>query len=81
MTSVSVHLLILLLCFVLVYCDKWPSLHHRRINFKKLSPDDRTLIKEVVDESWDELLNCAKDLIDARLEDGEKFINFRLLHC
>ena len=79
MTSVSVHLLILLLCFVLVYFDKWPSLHHRRI--EKLSPDDWTLIKEVVDESWDELLNCAKNLIDARLEDGQKFINFRLLHC
>ena len=81
LTSVSVHLLIILLCFVLVYFDKWPSLHHRRVNFKKLSLDDRTLIKEVVDESWDELLNCAKNLIDARLEDGEKFINFRLLHC
>ena len=79
LTSVSVHLLILLLCFVLVYCDKWPSLHHRRI--EKLCLDDRTLIREVVDESWDELLNCAKNLIDARLEDGEKFINFRLLHC
>ena len=73
MSSVSVHLLILLLCFVLAYCDKWPSLHHRRVNFKKLSLDDRTLIKEVVDESWEELINCAKNLIDAQLEDGKKY--------
>ena len=73
LTSVSVHLLILLLCFVLAYCDKWPSLHHKRV--EKLSPDDRTKIREVVEENWDELLKCSKNLIDARLEDGEKLIN------
>ena len=28
------------------------------------------IIKQVVDESWDELLNSAKDLLDARSEDG-----------
>ena len=72
LTSVSVHLLILILCFVLAYCDKWPSLHHKRV--EKLSPDDRTKIREVVEENWDELLKCSKNLIDARLEDGEKFI-------
>ena len=30
------------------------------------------IINQVVDENWDELLNCAKDLIDAKLEDGER---------
>ena len=29
------------------------------------------IINQVVDENWDELLTCAKDLIDAKLEDGE----------
>ena len=48
LTSTSVHLLILLVCFVLVYYDKWPSLHHRRI--KSLSLGARIRIKQVVDE-------------------------------
>ena len=73
LTSVSVHLFILLLCFVLVYNGCWPSLHHRKI--KNLSLGARLRIQEVVEKSWDELLNCAKDLIDARLEDGEKYFN------
>ena len=30
------------------------------------------IINQVVDENWDELLTCAKDLIDAKLEDGER---------
>ena len=72
LTSTSVHLLILLVCYVLVKCDCWPTLHHRRI--KKLSHEGRTKIKQVVEESWEELLNCAKDLIDAKLEDGENYI-------
>ena len=33
------------------------------------------IINQVVDENWDELLNCAKDLIDAKLEDGETYFN------
>ena len=70
MTSPAIHLLILLVCFFLVYCGRWPSLHHRRI--ESLSLGARIRIKQVVDESWDELLNGAKDLIDARLEDGEE---------
>ena len=68
MTSTSVHLLILLVCFALVYYDKWPSFHHRRI--ESLSLGARIRIKQVVEESWEELLNCAKDLLDARSEDG-----------
>ena len=68
LTSASVHLLILLVCFVLVYYDKWPSFHHRRV--EKLSLGARIRIKQVVDEHWEELLDCAKNLIDARLEDG-----------
>ena len=70
MSSPSVHLLILLVCFVLVKCDWWPSWHHKRI--ENLSLGDRIRIKQVVEESWEELLQCAKDLIDARLEDGKK---------
>ena len=34
---------------------------------------DCGIFNQVVDENWDELLNCAKDLIDAKLEDGEKY--------
>ena len=72
LTSTSVHLLVLLVCFALAYCDKWPSFHHRKI--KTLSLGTRIRIKQVVDESWDDLLNCAKDLIDAQLEDGGNFL-------
>ena len=70
LTSPSVHLLILLICLALVCCDLWPSLHHRRI--KNLSPGARIRIKQVVEESWEELFNYAKELMDARIEDGEK---------
>ena len=63
------HLLILLVCLVLVKCDWWPSWHHRRI--ENLSLGARMEIKRVVEENWEELLKCTKDLIDARLEDGE----------
>ena len=73
LTSPAVHLLILGVCFVLVYHDKWPSWHHRRI--ESLSHGARMNIKQVVEKSWDELLNCAKDLQDAKLEDGEKYFN------
>ena len=68
MTSTSVHLLILLVCFVLVNNDKWPSFHHRRI--KSLSLGARIRIKQVVDKHVNKLLYSAKDLLDARLEDG-----------
>ena len=73
LTSPAVHLLILGVCFVLVYCDKWSSLHHRRI--ESLSRGTRMKIKQVVEESWEELLKCSKDLQDAKLEDGEKYFN------
>ena len=63
------HLLILLVCLVLVKCGRWPSWHHRRI--ENLSLGARMDIKRVVEENWEELLKCTKDLIDARLEDGE----------
>ena len=78
----SLHLLILLACFVLVRRGWWRSLHHRRI--ESLSLKARTKIKQVVDKNWDKLLRCSKDLIDARLEDGkrnyETFVIWRLLH-
>ena len=69
LASPSVHLLFLLVCVVLVYCDLWPSIHHKKI--KKLSPGARRKIEQVVEQNWEELLACVKDLIDARLEDGE----------
>ena len=72
LTSTSVHLLILLVCFAFVYCDCWPTFHHRRMRSIRLG--DRIKIKQVVAENWEELLTCAKDLIDAKLEDGEKLI-------
>ena len=71
MTSPAVHLLILAVCFLLVRCGWWPSYHHRRI--ENLSLGARKRITEVVDENWEELLRCAKDLLDARLEDGNYF--------
>ena len=71
MTSPAVHLLILAVCFLLVCCGWWPSYHHRRI--ENLSLGARKRITEVVDENWEELLRCAKDLLDARLEDGNYF--------
>ena len=63
------HLLILLVCLVLVKCGCWPSWHHRRV--ENLSLAARMDIKRVVEEHWEELLKCTKDLIDARFEDGE----------
>ena len=51
--------------------------HHRTI--KNLSSGSRRRIKQVVDESWTELLQCAKNLIDAHLEDGEKCISTFLI--
>ena len=69
LASPSAYLLFLLVCVVLVYCDLWPSIHHKRI--KKLSPGARRKIEQVVEQNWEELLACVKDLIDARLEDGE----------
>ena len=72
LASPSLHLLILLLCFALVYCGWWPSSHHRRVD--KLSLGARMKIKLVVEENWDELLKRTKDLIDATLEDGEKIV-------
>ena len=69
LASPSVHLLFLLVCVVLVYCDLWPSIHHKKI--KKLSPGARRKIEQVVEQNWEELLACVKDLIHARLEDGE----------
>ena len=27
---------------------------------------------QVIEENWDKLLVCAKDLVDARLEDGKE---------
>ena len=69
-TSLSVHLAILLVCFVLAYCGCWPSFHNRRI--KNLSLGTRNRIKQVVDENWEGMLKCAKDLIDARLDDGQE---------
>ena len=103
LASPSVHLLFLLVCVVLVYCDLWPSIHHKKI--KKLSLGARLKIKQVarnlflfvllrikrssrhlqktkknrgarknqvIEENWDKLLVCAKDLVDARLEDGKE---------
>ena len=64
------HLLILLVCFVLVKCGCWPSWHHWRIG--NLSLRARMDIKRVVEENWEELLQCVKDLIDTKLEDGKK---------
>ena len=72
MTSSTVHLVFLVFLFVLVYYDRWPTLHHRRV--ENLSLEVRTRIREVVEENWDTLIDCTKDLIDARLEDGEKHI-------
>ena len=68
--SPALHLIIPLLCFILVRCGWWPSLHHRRID--SLSLRARTKINQVVEESWEELLLCAKDLMDTRLEDGKE---------
>ena len=69
MSPLLAHLLILLVCLVFVKRGCWPSWHHRRI--ENLSLGARMQIKQVVEENWGELLKCTKDLIDARLEDGE----------
>ena len=69
LASSSVHLVILLVVLLLVSCGWWPSWHHRRI--EGLNLETRTEIARVVNENWDQLLKIAKDLVDARLEDGE----------
>ena len=70
LASSSVHLVILLVVLLLVSCGWWPSWHHRKI--ESLDLETRSEICRVVNENWDELLKIAKDLVDARLEDGGK---------
>ena len=72
LTSSSVHLVFLVVCFVLAYFNLWPSWHHKKI--KNFSPATRDLIREVVNNNWKKLMDCTRDLIDARLEDGENYI-------
>ena len=69
LTSSSVHLVFLVVCYVLAYYNLWPSWHHKKI--KNFSPATRDLIREVVNDNWKKLLDSTRDLIDARLEDGE----------
>ena len=69
MTSSFVHLVFLVVCFVLAYNNLW---HHKKI--KNFSPAARDLIREVVNDNWKKLLDSTRDLIDARLEDGENYI-------
>ena len=71
LASSSVHLVILLVVLLLVSCGWWPSWHHRRV--ESLNLETRSEICRVVNENWDQLLKIAKDLVDARLEDGEKY--------
>ena len=71
LTPPALHLLILLLFFLLLCNGWWLSYHHRRI--ENLSLEARTTITELVDEHWENLLSCAKDLLDASLEDGNNF--------
>ena len=66
--SHGAFIVLLFLCLVLVYCDYWPSLHHRRVN---LSFESRRKTKQLVDENWKALLDTTKEVIDSRLEDGE----------
>ena len=72
LTSSSVHLVFLVVCFVLAYYNLWPSWHHKKI--KNFSPATRDLIREVVNDNWKKLMDSTRDLIDARLEDGENYI-------
>ena len=69
--SSSVHLVFLVVCFVLAYYNLWPSSHHKKI--KNFSPATRDLIREVVNNNWKKLMDSTRDLIDARLEDGENY--------
>ena len=74
LTSSSVHLVFLVVCFVLAYYNLWPSWHHKKIN--NFSPAAQGLIRKVVNDNWGKLLDLTRDLIDARLEDGGQIVTF-----
>ena len=71
LTSCLGFLLLLVLIFLLVTADCWPHHHHRRV--KNLDSDQRSQIREVVDNNWENLWNCAKDVQVGRLKDGLSF--------
>ena len=74
LTSSSVHLVFLVVCFVLAYYNLWPSWHHKKIN--NFSSVTQGLIRRVVNDNWGKLLDRTRDLIDARLEDGGQIVTF-----
>ena len=69
-------LALLLLLLVLACCDCWPSLHHRRIHLDRA---ERNSIQALVDSRIQELKTLVKDVIIARLDDGEKVTNVNSL--
>ena len=69
--AASLHggfLLLLLLCLLLHCCSCWPRNHHRTI---QLNLAVKNRIQAVVDGRIQAVRSAAKEVIGARLDDGE----------
>ena len=68
LTSHISFLVLLIVVLILVSCDCWSQLHHRRV--KNVDLAARLRINQLVEQNWLQLLDLAKEVLDCRLEDG-----------
>ena len=74
LTSSVSFLLLLILIFILVTCDCWSELHHKKV--KNVNLAARRKIDLLVSNNWDQLLEKAKRVLDCRLADGKELKQF-----
>ena len=68
LTSNISFLVLLIVILILVSCDCWSQLHHRRV--KNVDLAARLRINQLVEENWQQLIDLAKEVLDCRLADG-----------